>query len=441
MKNYDKLSDSQLDEALRSLQAADKTQLSEHQNDDLAILVHNLEVHQLELEVQNRELVETRLELEESRNGYLNLYDFAPTGYMTLNEKGCIQEMNLTGAAMLGRDRTRLIGKPFIVFVSPSDAGRFREHFSCCQRTTEKVITELSLEVRGGRSICVQLQSIPIEGSEHRLQPRILCRTALTDISERKAMEQSMRDSEKRARALLDAIPDLMFRVGPDGTCLDLRVEKTSLQKISLEETIGRSILEVGLPDGTAEKCLEYIQLALETGRAQIFEYSTAAPEGTCHYEARIVASGEDEFVVIARNITGYKRAEAALLESKEQLSGVIDAVTDGIITTNQQQVIILFNRAAENLFRCSATEAIGQSIERFIPGYFDADNQSDGTESLRKDRNADPTRSHRLTVGRRADCEEFLFEASISQVEVGAQKLYTIILRESLAASTPAGK
>ena len=440
MKNYDKMSDSQLDEALRSLQAADKSALSEQQNDDLASVVHNLEVHQLELEVQNRELLETRHELEESRNGYLNLYDFAPTGYMTLDEKGCVREMNLTGAAMLGRDRTRLIGKPFVVFVTPSHAGRFREHINRCQKTTDKVITDLSLEVRGGRSIYVQLQSIPVEGTERREHPRILCRTALTDISERKAMEQAMRESEERARALLDAIPDLMFRTSRDGTCLDFRIDKTSRQKISLEETIGRSILDVGLPAGTAEKCLEYIQLALETGHAQIFEYSTPALEGTRHYEARVVASSEDEVVVIARDITNYRRAEAALVESKEQLASIIGAIADGIITTNEDLLIILFNRAAENLFRCSASEAIGQPIERFIPGCFDADSRTDVHESHQTDRK-DLTGSRRITIGRRADGEEFHLEASISQVEVGAKKLYTIIHRESPEAPKAPGE
>lgn len=441
MKNYDKMSDSQLDEALRSLQAADRTALSEQQNDDLASVVHNLEVHQLELEVQNRELLETRHELEESRNGYLNLYDFAPTGYMTLDEKGCVREMNLTGAAMLGRDRTRLIGKPFVVFVTPSDAGRFRDHISRCQKTADKVVTDLSLEVRGGRSTYVQLQSIPVDGNERHAHRRILCRTAITDISERKAMEQAVRDSEERARALLDAIPDLIFRTSSDGTCLDFRIDKSSRQKISPEEIIGRSILDVGLPPGAAEKSLEHIQLALETGRAQLFEYSTPAADGIRHYEARVVASGEDEVVVIARDITNYKRAEAALVESKEQLASVIGAITDGIITTNDELLIILFNRAAEKLFRCSAAEAIGQPIERFIPGSFNVAHRDDGHGLDKTAVKHDPTSSWRLTIGRRADGEEFPLEASISQVEVGTKKLYTIIHRESTEAPKQASE
>ena len=429
MKNYDKMSDSQLDEALRSLQAADRKALSEQQSDDLASVVHNLEVHQLELEVQNRELLETRHELEVSRNGYLNLYDFAPTGYMTMDEKGCIREMNLTGAAMLARDRTRLIGKPFVVFVTPSDAGRFRDHISRCQKSMDKVVTDLSLEVRGGRSIYVQLQSIPVEGNEQRDHRRILCRTAITDISERKAMEQAMRDSEERTRALLDAIPDLMFRTSRDGTCLDFRIGADSRRKISPEEIIGRSILDLDLPAGTGEKALEHIQVVLETGVAQTFEYSVPGADGTRHYEARVVASGEDEVVVIARDVTNHKRAEAALVESREQLAGVIGAIPDGIITTNEDLLIVLFNRAAESLFRCSAADAVGKSIHSFIPACFDTAHIQ-GSHAFGQ--TAHDAGSRHLTIGRRADGEEFSLEASISQLEVGARNLHIIIHREA---------
>ena len=436
VKNYDKMSDSQLDEALRSLQAADRKALSQQQSDDLASVVHNLEVHQLELEVQNRELLETRHELEVSRNGYLNLYDFAPAGYMTLDEKGCIREMNLTGAAMLARDRTRLIGKPFVVFVTPSDAARFRDHISRCQKSMDKVATDLSLEVRGGRSIYVQLQSIPVEGNERHEQRRILCRTAITDISERKATEQAMRDSEERTRALLDAIPDLMFRTSRDGTCLDFRIGADSRQKISPEEIIGRSILDLGLPAGTTEQALEHIQVALETGRAQTFEYSMSVADGIRHYEARVVASGEDEVVVIARDVTNHKRAEAALVESREQLASVIGAIADGIITTNEDLLIVLFNRAAESLFRCSAAEAIGKSIESFIPGCLDAAHIPGSHAFDETARDADPAGSRQLTIGRRADGKEFPLEASISQLEVGAKKLYIIIHREASQSS-----
>src|SRR5512142_816889 len=84
-------------------------------------LLHELQVHQVELEAQNQELREAHQLLEESRNRYADLYDLAPVGYVTLNPKLLIQEINLPGAALLGIERTRLIGLPFSLYVATVD--------------------------------------------------------------------------------------------------------------------------------------------------------------------------------------------------------------------------------------------------------------------------------------------------------------------------------
>src|SRR5271169_78724 len=81
-------------------------------SDDLQSMVHELRVHQIELEMQNEELRHTQQELEASREKYFDLYDLAPVGYVTLNEKGILLEANLTAAVLLGRERSHLIRQP-----------------------------------------------------------------------------------------------------------------------------------------------------------------------------------------------------------------------------------------------------------------------------------------------------------------------------------------
>ena len=104
----------------------------------LAELVHELKVHQEELSAQNHQLVEAQSALEESRDRYVDLYDFAPIGYMTISPSGTIRELNLTAAAVLGREREKVVGLPFSTFVLRADKPRFSEHLRQCQQAEQQ---------------------------------------------------------------------------------------------------------------------------------------------------------------------------------------------------------------------------------------------------------------------------------------------------------------
>src|SRR4030095_8100130 len=121
-----------------------------------------------------------------SRDRYADLYDFAPIGYLTLDHKGLIREINLTAAGILGVERSRLIGLPFSVHVMKSDLPAFRKHLRTLSRSDERAAIELRLSVKGGAVIQVELRSLLVleAGPETRL-----CRAAITDITRRKAAE------------------------------------------------------------------------------------------------------------------------------------------------------------------------------------------------------------------------------------------------------------
>ncbi len=124
--------------------------------------------------------------MEAYRDRYVDLYDFAPLGYVTLDEDGYIQEINLAGAALLGRDRAELTGYPLADYVPGPDKQAFLGHVRQCCEGRREVTTVLSLMAEDGRSHTVQLRSIPIEspGDEG-----VFCKTAIADISQRREKE------------------------------------------------------------------------------------------------------------------------------------------------------------------------------------------------------------------------------------------------------------
>ncbi len=125
------------------------------------------------------------------------------------------------------------------------------------------------------------------------------------------------------------------------------------------------------------------------------------------------------------------RSASESLHDSQARLEGIVNSALDAIITVDSEQRILLFNCAAEKMFDCPAGEAIGQSLDRFIPARFRA-THADHIRSF--GRTGVTTRAMagaRAVYGLRANGEEFPVEASISQVEAGGQKLFTVIMRD----------
>ncbi|MHB8151350.1 MAG: PAS domain-containing protein, partial [Desulfobulbia bacterium] len=138
-------------------------------------LVHELEVHRIELEMQNEELRIAQEEIEFSRNKYLELYDFAPVGYFTFDAHGLIREVNLTGAQLLGIERQMLVNKPFSRFIAEAE-GRalFAQHLARVVQKQDLQRCEIRLKGKDGTVFHGQLQSIAVGTSESK-DGHILC--------------------------------------------------------------------------------------------------------------------------------------------------------------------------------------------------------------------------------------------------------------------------
>jgi PAS domain S-box-containing protein len=247
-------------------------------------LVHELEVHQIELEMQNAELRRAQEEIELSRNKYTELYDFAPIGYFTFDTRGLILEVNIAGAQLLGTERRLLANKPFISFVAGADEKKiFSNHLESVLQRQGMNKCEIRIKGKDGKVIHGQLQSVAldtIEGKDgyilcsivdstvgkqlgeelqkahNKLESTVTERTKeLTranvqlsqEINERKKMTEALKISETSYRRLFEAAQDgILILDAETGQITDVNPFMVEMLGYSHEELLGKKLWEIG---------------------------------------------------------------------------------------------------------------------------------------------------------------------------------------------------
>ena len=192
-----------------SLRAAAETQIDNTPGGGMPVrpideLLHELQVHQVELEMQNEALRQKQIELEASRDRYVDLYDFAPVGYLTLTADGTIDEINLTAATLFGMKRKDVLHRRFTSLVTAEDQSRWMTHFLNVSAPDSKGSVELSVQRGDGTVFQTRLDSrhagVGADGTAVRI--------ALTDVSRRKSVEAALlqrnEELERFNRAAVD---------------------------------------------------------------------------------------------------------------------------------------------------------------------------------------------------------------------------------------------
>jgi len=172
--------------AEKRITSVHKRDIAEMSADDVALLLHELETHQIELEMQNEDLREAQFKLMEMHDQYVELYDFAPIGYITLSNKGLILQSNLTFTQMLGVSRSELVNQPLSKFIAKEDHDVFYINMRRVMDTPEKHSCELRLRTHLNRSLWVRLDCACIETPGNTCD-RI--RLVINDISQHKQAE------------------------------------------------------------------------------------------------------------------------------------------------------------------------------------------------------------------------------------------------------------
>ena len=216
-------------------------------------LVHELQTHQIELELQNEDLRRTQEELSSARDRYSDLYDFAPVGYVTIEQNGLIREVNLTFARMLGLARPALIESPFSAVVCPDDQDTFYQHCRCVRRSNQRDTCQVRLLRKDLDPLCVEIESILIvagdAGTAHMS-------SIISDVTERRwALQEITELRERLAVENLVLQEEIRQATGHAGLVGRAPAFQQVLAKVEKVATVNATVLLLG-ETGTGKELL-----------------------------------------------------------------------------------------------------------------------------------------------------------------------------------------
>jgi diguanylate cyclase (GGDEF)-like protein/PAS domain S-box-containing protein len=219
---------------------------AEDSNDPAKFLVHEIMLHKLELEMQNEELRRANFKMEEARDRYLDIYETAPIGYITINRGGLISEINLSGSVLLGSDRNRIINHRFARFIAPKDIDRWHQLFMRMMKAASSEQRQCGLEMfrSDGSLFHAHLDCVwkaYFDGSS-------TVRVAISDVTKAK-----MAEKELRIAATAFETQDGIFITDNIGVILNVNQAFSKITGYSAIEAIGQTprLLNSGRHDAT----------------------------------------------------------------------------------------------------------------------------------------------------------------------------------------------
>jgi len=329
---------------------------------DILKLIHELEVHQIELELQNDELTQAREQADLATSKYIELFEFAPSGYFTLSHEGMIIELNLTGARMLRKDRSHLKNSRFSFHLSKDTKpvfNRFLERIFA-GKTTETC--EITLLAEKGLPVYVHLSGI-IAGKDEQ------CLLTMTDITLIKQEQENLRQSEERYRSLFQNNYSVMLLINPEtGDIKDANPAACNYYGWTHSEICRMNISEINTL--STEEVKAEMKKAFEEKRNQFFFRHRKANGEISDvevYAGPIEFSGSKLIYSLIHDITGRKIVEEKLQKSEETYRQLIESISDVVYEITHEGIIKYASPAAEKLLEYTPKELIGRNNFDFV--------------------------------------------------------------------------
>jgi len=329
-------------------------------HEERGTILHELRVHQIELEMQNEELRAAQAELDASRARYFDLYDLAPVGYFTVSEAGLILEANLTAATLFGVERRALVKLPISRLILKEDQNIYYKHRQQLLETGEAQHCELRMVKSDGTTAWTHMQSTTAQ--DEAGSPT--CRVVTSDISGRKQAEDALRETNEYLGNLFNyanvpiVVWDAQSRIKNVNRAFESLVGKKAAE-------IRGGPLEALFPTASVAGSMESIRRTLKGERWEAIEIDILHLDGsvrTVLWNSATVyaADGKTPVAAIAQgqDITGRKQAE----EKLQNLQTAVEQSANTIIITDPLGNIEYVNPAFEKTTGYLAAEAIGQN-------------------------------------------------------------------------------
>jgi PAS domain S-box-containing protein len=255
------------------------------------------------------------------------------------------------------------------------------------------------------------------------------------DITERKHAEAELKKSEEKfSKAFRESPMALTLTSANDHRYIDINETFEQITGWRRDEVVGRTPFDIQFWANPQER-VEFVKRLQTEGSVRNFEVRFRCKDGTERIglgsAEPIEIANEPCVISVIADITERKQIQERLRESQQRLSGIVESAMDAIVAIDEEQRIVLFNAAAEEMFGCTANEAVGTSVERFIPPHL----RSGQAQPILNFDQSGTSRRAMGTLGMlnavRANGEEFPIEVSISHLDADGNNLFTVIIRD----------
>ncbi|MBI4294256.1 MAG: PAS domain S-box protein [Betaproteobacteria bacterium] len=350
-----------------------------------------------------------------------------------LDADGRIANWNAGAAGLKGHEAEEIIGQHFSCFHTPEDIARGWPEQQLRRATAEGWAEDEGWRVRkDGSLFWANVMTTALRDPDGKLRG---FSNVTRDLTCRKQAEAALRTSEERLWVFIDNAPVALAMFDREMRYMSASRRWISDYGMGRRDVRGLSQYEI-FPE-MSERWREILGRALagETLRADMERFDRA--DGSVQWirwEAqpwREPTGNIGGIVMFSEDVSDIRRGQESLRLSEERLAVIIGTAMDAIITLDENQRVVVFNSAAEKIFRCPASEVIGKPLDRFLPERFRESHHGHikafGATGVTKRSMHSPA----TIYGQRANGEEFPCEATISQASTGGQRLYTVILRD----------